>query len=212
MAGKVVRGGPAHAAGMLKGDRVVAVNQVATTGVKHASGSIMGAPGTTVRLSIYRPSQRAIYTVDLVRKAIPRPSRNASNSASSSTTGSETLSSVSSTHSALSDYTSVPNSPLRADQQRAQAQAQAQAQAHQPNSIQAATNAYAQQAQHQNGHLVVPMQPRPALSSEYLPKQQPDTRSQYIQNTASAAVPVSEAKKKKQGFLARLRRPSLGKA
>ncbi len=72
---RVIPGGPAEAAGVRRGDRVVTVDDSSAVGwaVDRASGTLTGEPGTGVRVGFERPSTGERFQHALVRATISAP-------------------------------------------------------------------------------------------------------------------------------------------
>ena len=72
---RVITGGPAEAAGVQHGDRLIAVGDSSARGwtTEHASGALTGTPGTTVRATFQRSRGGDQYTVSLTRAVISLP-------------------------------------------------------------------------------------------------------------------------------------------
>ncbi|MFN8652872.1 MAG: S41 family peptidase [Gemmatimonadales bacterium] len=73
---RVIPGGPAAAAGVAPGDRILAVNDTSTAewDVPRASQSLTGTPGTAVAVSFERAHNRERYTRTFTRSVIHAPS------------------------------------------------------------------------------------------------------------------------------------------
>lgn len=75
---EVITGSPAHKAGLLPGDRIIAVDGQDIAGKKMENSEIFsllrGKHGTKVNLDIKRPGQKALKKFTLVRGDIPQPS------------------------------------------------------------------------------------------------------------------------------------------
>src|SRR5437764_12878425 len=69
---RALPGGPAAGAGLHAGDVIMAVDGRSVKGKKleQVSGVIRGKPGTTVRLSVYRPSLNRPMTLRIARKTV----------------------------------------------------------------------------------------------------------------------------------------------
>lgn len=69
---RVLPGGPAHEAGMLRGDEIIQVGDSSTAGwsVDQASSHMTGEPGTPVRIRVRRPATAEEFDLPLVRAVI----------------------------------------------------------------------------------------------------------------------------------------------
>ena len=72
---RVIAGGPAHRAGVERGDRIVAVGDSATTGwdVSRASAALTGVPGSDVRVTFQRGPDGGRYSRRFTRAVIHPP-------------------------------------------------------------------------------------------------------------------------------------------
>jgi len=72
---RVLPGGPAEAAGIHRGDRIVEVFDTSAIDwtTEHASAVLTGPPGTPVRVTFERPRENRRFTLDLERALITTP-------------------------------------------------------------------------------------------------------------------------------------------
>lgn len=79
---QTIAGGPSEKAGMMAGDRIIAVNDTTIAGVKMGTDRIMsmlrGKKGTMVKVTVMRPGTEQHLTFDIKRDKIPVHSINAS--------------------------------------------------------------------------------------------------------------------------------------